>query len=232
MKRLWKIIPPCISDVLGFEAVMNETDGIGIIDDPSRYKPLGQSGRHGYGGHGEHRYEERRRGESERGEGERGENMREGNGHGSGYEVPVRRREHGGMERHGGGHFMPDGVRVINSDIRNADIITGTEKKVLQAFSSGVDRFSPDFVLLSYAPSSSMIGSDLDAAAEKITEQSGLPSAAVRTDGERDYLYGIGSTLEVMGKLLLTEQETIPRTINILGGQYGRLDEGDCRGGR
>ena len=29
MKRLWKTIPPCYSDVHGFMAVINETDGMG-----------------------------------------------------------------------------------------------------------------------------------------------------------------------------------------------------------
>lgn len=40
MKRLWKQIPPCMSDILGFQAVLNHTDGVGIVDDSSHYKPL------------------------------------------------------------------------------------------------------------------------------------------------------------------------------------------------
>ena len=40
MKRLWKTIPPCLSDILGFQALMNNTEGLGIIDDASGYKPL------------------------------------------------------------------------------------------------------------------------------------------------------------------------------------------------
>ena len=57
MKRLWKYIPPCLSDVLGFQAVMNETDGLGIIDDPGSYKPLnimgvGQGSNMAYGAGG------------------------------------------------------------------------------------------------------------------------------------------------------------------------------------
>ncbi|MCD7843616.1 MAG: hypothetical protein LUG17_03200 [Clostridiales bacterium] len=39
MKRLWKVIPPCLSDLLGFQMVLTETEGMGLIDDPSRYKP-------------------------------------------------------------------------------------------------------------------------------------------------------------------------------------------------
>lgn len=165
MKRLWKQIPPCLSDVLGFEAVLNATDGLGIIDDSSRYKPIGkEKGRHGH--HGFYGSEE---------------------------------------------------LRVIHSDIRNADIITGTEKKVLAAYEKNVEFTNPAFVLLCHAPSSSMIGSDLEADAEKIRETRHIPAAFVNIDGSRDYLYGISMTLEATGKLLLAKRETISGTVNLLG---------------
>lgn len=184
MKRLWKTIPPCLSDVLGFEAVINQTDGLGIIDDSSRYKPL-----------------------------RLGENREFGRPHDGGHPG-----KHGGYPgRHGGfgGRGRGD-VRVVNSDIRDADIIHGTQEKVLQAFRNrGESR--PGFVLLSYAPSSSMIGSDLDTAAEMIGQESGLPAACVNLHGDKDYLYGISITLEAMGKLLLEKQPAIPGTVNLLG---------------
>ncbi len=204
MKRLWKVLPPCLSDLMGFEAVVNETEGLGLIDDSSTYKPL-KFGRSGHGRPG----------------------MEDHHGHGGG--------------RGGFGRLMP-GMRVLNSDIRNEDIITGTEKKVMQAFNKGMEQLSPNFVLLAYGPSASMIGSDLEYAAEKITEdsafvqrtsmdepdsfrtervgtsaQSGLPAAAVKIDGEKDYLYGISCTLEAMGRLFLKSRPTIPGSLNILG---------------
>lgn len=40
MKRLWKIVAPCLSDIAGFQEVMNRTGGLGIVDDASHYKPL------------------------------------------------------------------------------------------------------------------------------------------------------------------------------------------------
>lgn len=179
MKRLWKMIPPCFSDVLGFEAVVNDTSGLGIVDDSSRYKPLKMNGNRGGG------------------------------------------RPRGDFRRKGGpdGHRLPGlpGVRVVNSDIRNADIIHGTQQKVLDTFDESVSQYEPDFVLLAYAPSSSMIGSDLDAAAEIIGGQSGLPSTCVDLHGDKDYLYGVSCTLEAMGKLLLTKRDTISNTVNLLG---------------
>lgn len=176
MKRLWKMIPPCFSDVLGFEAVVNDTSGLGIVDDSSRYKPLKMNGNRGGG---------RPQGEFRR------------------KDPP-------------GGHGLP-GVRVVNSDIRNAEIIHGTQQKVLDTFDYNAPHYSPDFVLLAYAPSSSMIGSDLDTAAESIGGRSGLPTASVNLHGDKDYLYGVSYTLEAMGKLLLTKQDTVPNTVNLLG---------------
>ncbi len=201
MKRLWKVIPPCLSDLQGFQAVLSETEGMGIIDDPSRYKPIGagQRGRgsHEYTGRGD--YGRRKHG---------GEQSYENNRH-SEYET-----QPGGFGRRRGD---ASGVRVLQSDIRNEDIITGTQDKIMAAFERGKEQFSPDFVLLSCAPSASMIGSDLEYAAEKITESSGIPAKEVKIDGEKDYLYGISHTLEAMGKLLLKPGEKIPGMLNILG---------------
>ena len=35
MKRLWKTITPCMSDILGLQALMNNTSGIALVDDAS-----------------------------------------------------------------------------------------------------------------------------------------------------------------------------------------------------
>ncbi len=185
MKCLWKTIPPCLSDTLGFEVVLNQTEGLGIIDDASHYKPLrlGQTGDfpHPRGAHG----------------GSRGEHR---GAHG----------DHAGPRRMGGD------IRVIGSEIRNADIIMGTQQKLLQAFRDGNEALHPNFVLLARAPSASMISSDLESAAEQI-QNSGLPAASVDIHGDRDYLYGISVTLEAMGKLLLKPRQTLAGTVNLLG---------------
>ncbi len=178
MKRLWKTIPPCLSDTLGFEAVLNQTEGLGIIDDTSHYKPLRLG--------------------------------------------PMKELRHLRDE----GPFLPGerprpkrvgDIRVVSSEIRNADIIMGTQQKVLQAFAEGNAELQPNFALLAYAPSASMIGSDLEADAELITQSSGLSAASVNIHGDKDYLYGISVTLEAMGKLLLQKQAPIANTVNLLG---------------
>lgn len=215
MKKLWKYIPPCLSDVQGFQLVINETEGIGIVDDPSRYKNVpraGESGRGGFGGRRGERpegFKDGRPMEFRSGRGERP--MGFGGGHG-GFEG------HGGP---GGGRPMGFGGRaagrVFQSDLRNSDIISGTEAKILEAFENNGKPFNPDFVLLCNAPSSTMISSDLESAALKISSSAQIPAGAVKIYGEKDYLYGVSTTLEAMGKLLLAPAERIPRTVNILG---------------
>ena len=179
MKRLWKSIPPCLSDVLGLQAVVSQTNGLAVIDDPSRYKPL------------------RTGAERPPFSGGRRDGRAEG-----------RRGSHGGR---GGAS------RVVNSDIRNEDIILGTQQKVVDAAMAGVETYAPNFILLSQAPSSAMIGTDLAATAEIIASRSGLPTACVDVQGDRDYIYGISRTLETMGRLLLREQSRLPGTVNLLG---------------
>ncbi len=205
MKRLWKMIPPCFSDVLGFEAVVNDTSGLGIVDDSSRYKPLKMNGNKEF----------RRPNDELHGKPEGGGGRPDGFGgrpEGFGGRPGGFRGKPGGFGRRG-----MSGVRVVNSDIRNAEIIHGTQQKVLDAFENNAAQYEPDFVLLAYAPSSSMIGSDLDTAAESIGGRSGLPTASVNLHGDKDYLYGVSYTLEAMGKLLLTKQDTVPNTVNLLG---------------
>lgn len=184
MKRLWKTMMPCMSDVQGFEAVVNSTDGLGIVDDPSKYKPI------------------------------RGNRSSHGATHRSWDNMDI--HIHGNRAGNYSGN-RSGGVRTVCTEIRNADIVTGTEGKVLTAFCENAERLNPQFVLLCHAPSSSMIGSDLEAGARKISEISGIPAAYVNIDGSRDYLYGVSVTLEAIGKLLLKKAETRPHTVNILG---------------
>lgn len=222
MKRLWKYVPPCLSDIQGFQDVISHTDGLGVIDDSSGYKPLNFSRRGGPGG---------RPGKPEGGEGRPGTwGERPGGWHGrpeggegrpgghpfAGGGNPMRHggRPGGGHGR-GGGRF--EGVRVVTSDIQETDAVNGTEGKVLAAFENNQEHFQPKFALLTCAPCASMINTDLNDVAERIQEKYNLPAAAVALDGQKDYLYGVSLTLEAMGKLLLEQRETIPGAVNLLG---------------
>ncbi len=183
MKRLWTVVPPSLSDLMGFQAVMNATQGLGIIDDAGSYKLRcgdRKSDRESYHGH---------------------------------------HSEYGRSRYNSSGRHNTRGKenRVLSSDIRNEDIINGTEDKVIQAAETGIYSLKPDFTLLSCGPSASMIGSDLMEAAEQIENRYHIPSGCVDIHGEKDYLYGISRTLEAMGKLLLKKQETRERTVNIIG---------------
>lgn len=174
MKRLWTKIPPCMSDILGLQALMNNTDGVAIVDDASSYKPL----RYTQGGVGR----------------------------------PENRRGPGGKHN---GYFGTQ--RVVSSEVREANVVTGTAEQVWSAVETGIEVFHPDFMLLATAPCAAMIGSDLAETADRVQAERRIPAAAVNLDGQKDYLYGTGMALEAMGRLLLDKRDTRPGTVNLLG---------------
>lgn len=174
MKRLWTMIPPCMSDILGLQALMNNTEGIAIVDDASSYKPL----RYTQGGVGR----------------------------------PENRRGPGGKHS---GYFGTQ--RMVSSEIREANVVTGTAEQVWTAVETGIEVFHPDFLLLATAPCAAMIGSDLGETADRVRAEHRIPAAAVNLDGQKDYLCGTGAALEAMGRILLDKQDTRPGTVNLLG---------------
>ena len=221
MKRLWTVIPPCYSDIHGFQAVVNATDGLGLVDDPSRYPLLsidGEGHRERHGGHGEggpggppDREKTGQRphgGRACRHPAEAAEPESARSGAAPGQEAP-RSCEPG---RH-----PPEGQRVTHTGIRESDIIRGTEQKVRAAFAEDTAWFHPTFVLMTTAPSASMIGSDLGNIAADLAQTGSIPVGVVDLCGDRDYLYGVSMTLEALGKLLLAPAQTIPNTVNLLG---------------
>lgn len=163
-----------MSDILGLQTLMNNTDGIAVLDDASSYKPL----RYTQGGVG------------------RPENRRGPRGKHNGY-------------------FGTQ--RVVSSEVRESNVITGTTEPVWTAVNTGVEAFHPDFLLLATAPCAAMIGSDLSEAADRVQAEYHLPAAAVNLDGQKDYLFGTSMALEAMGKILLEKRDTRPNTVNLLG---------------
>lgn len=181
MKRLWKYVPPCYSDVQGFQAVMEQTNGIGIIDDAAGYKAVKPA------------FQKR----------DKKEKGKEKKKHHHNDKNALKKKS---------------AARIICSNITNNEIIYGTSEIVQKNFLEAKEEYHPDFALLSNAPSSSMIGSDLAFEAQQITNTyDDFPCAAVDIHGDKDFLYGISVTLLKMGELLLSSQETKPKCVNLLG---------------
>lgn len=108
-------------------------------------------------------------------------------------------------------------ARSVCSNIRIEDVINGTRKKILQAWNESGAKYHPSYVLLSAAPASSMIGTDLDEAAEAISKLSNLPAAALKTSGHKVYDYGISATEKAIAELLLEKQESHFDCFNVVG---------------
>jgi nitrogenase molybdenum-cofactor synthesis protein NifE len=110
--------------------------------------------------------------------------------------------------------------RVAVSKIGNEDAVLGTRDKILTRFRQLAEPLNPTFVLLCGSPISSLIGTDLGAAAEAITQESGLPASHVDLSGHDAYDEGLSRTLECLAKLL-TIPYTGPRAgINLLGANH------------
>ena len=111
------------------------------------------------------------------------------------------------------------GSRMVCSNIRMEDVIGGTKAKLMDAFRKNYRQFDPAFVLLSNAPVSSMIGTDLEDVCATITEESGIPAASVDLAGHKYYDHGLSETMLALAKLLTEpSEEKFPHSINLIGG--------------
>lgn len=108
-------------------------------------------------------------------------------------------------------------MRVVDTEIRNEDVIGGTESRILETFENYQSMYHPQFILLSAGPCSAMIGTDLELAAEKIQQRSGIRTAAVKLSGQKNYDTGISETLTAMAKLLPKKESVKSSGVNILG---------------
>lgn len=111
------------------------------------------------------------------------------------------------------------GSRMVCSNIRMEDVIGGTKNKLLDAFFKNSRQLDPAFVLLSNAPVSSMIGTDLEDVCDTVTAQSGIPAAAVELAGHKYYDHGLSQTMLALARLLVEPaEEKIPHSVNLIGG--------------
>ncbi len=127
---------------------------------------------------------------------------------------------------------FPDFDRVGVSEIANEDVISGTAPKILRLFHEMREELGEDpaFVMLCSCPVSSLIGTDLRAAAAQITRETGVPASSVNFSGYETYDIGIRRTLTEMAKLLCVKPEKKKESVNILGVNYLDWAEEDADG--
>ena len=116
---------------------------------------------------------------------------------------------------------------MISSEIQEEQVISGTDASLDEAAKKGIAELSPAFVLVTAGPCASMIGTDLEGAAERIQSSYQIPAAALKLDGMKDYTYGMSLTLEAMGKLLLSPAKKIRGSVNILGANSLDMEPSD-----
>ena len=117
-------------------------------------------------------------------------------------------------------------TRVFASKLSDIDIIFGSQKRLLERFQKKRKLLEPSFAVFGGGPVSSLIGTDLRAAARECAACCGLPCCAVELNGHDAYDVGVSKTLLALGKLFLeTRGEPVPGSVNLLG--VNALDLGE-----
>jgi hypothetical protein len=109
-------------------------------------------------------------------------------------------------------------TRVFASHLSDIDVVFGSQKCLLERFQESRDLLAPAFSAFGGSPVTSLIGTDLRAAARECSERFALPCCAVELNGHDAYDTGVAATLLALGKLLLKPQgEPLPNSVNLLG---------------
>ena len=146
--------------------------------------------------------------------------FRVGGGHGGHRDGHRREEKHGEHGHHRDEKGRKGGkvnARVLVSGADAQDVTVGTRQKLLDAFDEANGQYQPSFVLFSAGPCGAMIGTDLHEIADAVTQQYGLPAAAVDLTGQKTYDVGLSKTVEALAKLLAEGGNVLPGTVNILG---------------
>ncbi|MBQ7370400.1 MAG: hypothetical protein IJW67_00715 [Blautia sp.] len=124
-------------------------------------------------------------------------------------------------ERRGG----PD-TRTVCSEIDSGDAVNGTREKVLDAFRKSFGNRKNTFGLLASGPCAAMIGTDLEEAASVLSEEFHIPVGVAKVTGQKNYDIGLSETMCALARLLCQEQEILPGSVNLIGGNRYDWKEG------
>lgn len=107
---------------------------------------------------------------------------------------------------------------VFISGLSEMEAIMGDDKKLAGDIIEACRELSPKFVAIAGTPIPTMIGTDLDAIAGEVEDETGIPAFAVNTTGMNSYLFGAGLAFEKIVRLFARDTEkTQELSANILG---------------
>lgn len=107
---------------------------------------------------------------------------------------------------------------VYISALTEMDAIMGNDQKLIDDITSSARELNPKFVAIAGTPIPSMIGTDLDAIALEVEENTGIKSFAIHSTGMNSYVMGASLAFETLVRnFALGDTKTNDLSINILG---------------
>lgn len=107
---------------------------------------------------------------------------------------------------------------IYISALTEVDAILGNDNKLINDVVETAKELKPKFIALCGAPVSVMVGTDFDAIAREIEQQTSIKTFSIETNGMHSYLSGISKSYLALTKnfcnINMTKEE---KTINILG---------------
>ncbi|MDC7125346.1 MAG: nitrogenase component 1 [Spirochaetales bacterium] len=108
---------------------------------------------------------------------------------------------------------------VYISALTETEAIMGDDAKLVSDITETASKLSPKFIALCGAPVAMMIGTDYQALAIEIEENTGIPSFCIQTNGMHSYLKGASEAFEAIINRFCKE-DNMPQkkdSVNILG---------------
>ncbi len=107
---------------------------------------------------------------------------------------------------------------IYVSAISEMEAILGNDEKWITDLSETALELQPKFIALVLAPIPYMIGTDVAAIAEIVSDRTGIPCFAFRANGMHDYTAGVSKALEEIVRFYARERDADGRTADVSEG--------------
>ncbi|MCR4647519.1 MAG: nitrogenase component 1 [Lachnospiraceae bacterium] len=92
------------------------------------------------------------------------------------------------------------------SGLTEKDAVMGNDDKLIDDLVIAANKLKPEFIALCASPLPAMIGTDLDAIAYAVEQETGIPSFHVKTNGMQSYITGAGNAFVELAKKFIDDK--------------------------
>ncbi len=93
------------------------------------------------------------------------------------------------------------------SGLTEKDAVMGNDDKLIDDLIIAAEKLKPEFIALCASPLPAMIGTDLDAIAYAVEQETGIPSFHVKTNGMQSYITGAGNAFVELAKRFIDDEQ-------------------------